>query len=223
MKKYLPRLFYNKLGVQGLASLTNEKKTKGYIRFLKKALGNRKKILDCACGYGRLAIPLALDGYQVRGIDISEEMVLEARIQAQKSGLGITIDLGDMRNMPYPNLSFDAVICMWSSFNELLNAESQVEALREMVRVTVPNGIIIIDVPYVIIKPQWFPKSMTSRQIEAVLHKQSTSINNLEHIFFVQTVATLQNRLYRAGIDSYTIKPVTIGGAKRLIITITSE
>ena len=220
MKRYVPREFYNKLGVKGLAGLTDEKNTEAYLRFLKKKLGNRKKILDCACGYGRLTIPLAKAGYQMRGIDVSEEVVLGARLQSEKYGLGITIDLGDMRNMPYQDQSFDAVICMWSSYNELLHTDSQIEALQEMFRVTTPNGIIIIDVPQITIQSRWFGPDTTAKQIETILHRQSQTINGLEHVYFAHTLHTLENRLRRAGASQAEIRQVTIGETKRIVATI---
>src|SRR3989304_5632961 len=139
--------FYQQLGASGLEALMNEKQTKGYVSFLKKNLRKQWHILDVACGYGRLTIPLAQAGYTIEGLDLSSKLITEARKQAKKFTLEIPFEIGNMIQLPYENNIFDAIICNWSSFNELLRVEDQMEAIREMIRVAKRGGIIIIDLP----------------------------------------------------------------------------
>ena len=42
---------------------------------------------------------------------------------------------------------FDAVICMWLTFNELLSEPEQIRALQELARVVRPGGWALIDGP----------------------------------------------------------------------------
>ena len=149
-KEYLSaQEFYKKLGTSGLHKRVDQKHQNAYLRFLKKNLPPQGHILDCACGYGRLSIPLSYLGYQVRGIDISPDLIDEAKKRAEScQGTSVAFDLGDMRKLPYDDQSFDAVICMWSSFNELISRHDQDQALHEMMRVIKPGGTILIDVPY---------------------------------------------------------------------------
>ena len=59
------------------------------------------QILDLCCGHGRIAIPLALAGYRMTGLDLSE-LFLE-RAQADAAAAGVSIDWlhGDMRSLPF--------------------------------------------------------------------------------------------------------------------------
>lgn len=55
-------------------------------------------VLELACGSGRFTIPLAKEGVNITGIDISEDMLNLAKLKASKSGLNIRFMQGDMSN-----------------------------------------------------------------------------------------------------------------------------
>lgn len=55
-------------------------------------------VLELACGSGRLTIPLAREGIDITGLDISEEMLQLAKSKASKSGLSIRFIRGDIRS-----------------------------------------------------------------------------------------------------------------------------
>jgi hypothetical protein len=50
-----------------------------------------------------------------------------------------------MTNLPYAANSFDAVICLWSAFNELLEQDEQVRTISEMWRVLDFGGFSLIE------------------------------------------------------------------------------
>jgi arsenite methyltransferase len=77
-------------------------------------LGPQHRVLDVACGKGESAIFLAQRfGCEVTGLDFGTENVTEATRRAAAAGLGnrISFQQGDAEKMPYPDASFDAVIC----------------------------------------------------------------------------------------------------------------
>jgi 2-polyprenyl-3-methyl-5-hydroxy-6-metoxy-1,4-benzoquinol methylase len=86
-----------------------------------------------------VALPLAHAGYEVEGLDLSENLIEAARRAASVEGLRIAFEVGSMTSLPYASDSFDSVICLWSAFWELLDEESQVEAVAEMWRVSGPK------------------------------------------------------------------------------------
>jgi SAM-dependent methyltransferase len=57
-----------------------------------------KPVLELACGSGRLTIPLANEGVNITGMDISVEMLNLAKLKASASGLSIRFIQGDMRS-----------------------------------------------------------------------------------------------------------------------------
>jgi SAM-dependent methyltransferase len=54
-------------------------------------------ILELACGTGRIALPLAEQGHQITGIDLSAAMLAEARRKSTERGLAVDWQLADMR------------------------------------------------------------------------------------------------------------------------------
>ena len=55
-------------------------------------------VLELACGSGRLTIPLAREGVNITGMDISEEMLQLAKVKASQTGVSIRFMQGDMRS-----------------------------------------------------------------------------------------------------------------------------
>jgi ubiquinone/menaquinone biosynthesis C-methylase UbiE len=104
-------------------------------------------VLDVGCGYGRIAIPLAVLGYDVTGIDVAPGLLKAARRHAGRRNVRVRFDEGSMTALPYPDAGFDALICLWSAFYELLEHDEQVGALREMGRVLSGGGLGIVEGP----------------------------------------------------------------------------
>ncbi|MGW4110693.1 methyltransferase domain-containing protein [Actinosynnema sp. NPDC004786] len=64
------------------------------------------RVVDLGCGTGSLTALLAGEGYDVRGLDLSERMVAAARVKAP----GVEFRQGDAARPPYPPGSFDVVL-----------------------------------------------------------------------------------------------------------------
>ncbi|MEK7202228.1 MAG: class I SAM-dependent methyltransferase [Patescibacteria group bacterium] len=139
------RDFYNTIGPDILASRSRPDWDKATANIIKAMLTPHADVLDVGCGYGRIAILLAKDGYHVTGIDLSKKLIERARITVRKEKLSSIFDLGSMTQLPYSENSFDAAICLWSAFSELLGGTEQRQALREMFRVIRPNGFALVE------------------------------------------------------------------------------
>lgn len=140
----IAKKFYKELGVSKFKEVANEYHVDDDIVFLKRQCRKKDIILDLACGYGRVTLPLAKGGYHITGIDISKDLILDARRNAKLLGLHINFDIGDMMKLPYVNKSFDKVFCMWNSFNSLLTKKDQLTALNEAYRVLKPGGRMFV-------------------------------------------------------------------------------
>jgi len=98
-------------------------------------------ILDAGGGTGTTAI-LALEkggpNIKVVVLDFSEEMLKEAERKAKVHNIGgrLTVKVGDMYDIPFPDNYFDAVISTYST----CPLENPAIAVKEMLRVLKPNG-----------------------------------------------------------------------------------
>jgi cyclopropane fatty-acyl-phospholipid synthase-like methyltransferase len=81
------------------------------VKTLECAPGSR--LLDVPCGNGRHSLELAKRGYQMTGLDISEQFIEEAR--ASSSEAQIEWVLGDMRHV-VGEATFDGAFCVGNSF-----------------------------------------------------------------------------------------------------------
>jgi len=91
--------------------------------------------LDIGCGRGIYVIPLAEQGFNVHGVDISENMLKRTEAEAEKLGLQDNVHLANAntRQLPFGNESMDFAISFgvlhfndWKGINESLNEINRV-------------------------------------------------------------------------------------------------
>jgi SAM-dependent methyltransferase len=98
-----------------------------------------KEIVDVGCGTGAILNQLGNSGKNV-GIDLAPEAISFCR----QRGLN-NVQQGDIHALPFPDASFDAVICSSVLYHQWV---SDVEgAVREMHRVLRPGGVLLVNVP----------------------------------------------------------------------------
>jgi ubiquinone/menaquinone biosynthesis C-methylase UbiE len=103
-----------------------------------------REILDVACGTGRHAIPLSKKGYTVTGSDISQAMLAVLEEKVRRANIEIPVIKCDMKDIEFRE-EFDAIICMYTSFNYLLTDQDIEKALVAFHRALRPGGIAILD------------------------------------------------------------------------------
>ncbi len=113
-----------------------------YRKYARQAAG---PVLEIACGTGRLTLPIARDGINVTGLDVSRSMLDLARRKTSAEGLNIEWveqDCRDMRLSKNFGLAFSATNAM----QHLLDKESVLAFLQSARNVLLPNGLLILDV-----------------------------------------------------------------------------
>ncbi len=100
-------------------------------------------VLEVAPGPGYFCIELAkLGPYSITGLDISHTFVEIARKNATEAGVRVDFRQGNAASLPFPDNSFDFLLCR-AAFK---NFGQPVRALQEMCRVLKPGGQgLIID------------------------------------------------------------------------------
>jgi len=104
-------------------------------------LGPDDDLLDVACGPGLVACAFAPLVRSVRGLDVVEAMLSQAKRRASQLGISNAAwDLGSASELPYADASFSKVLTRYS-FHHLLDPYS---TLAEMRRVCRPGGSITV-------------------------------------------------------------------------------
>ncbi len=104
----------------------------------------RSIVVDLGCGTGTLTQLLAEAGYDMIGIDNSQEMLNIALAKREKSGKDILYLLQDMREFELYGTT-GAIICVCDSMNYLLEEDEIEQTLRLVNNYLYPGGVFIFD------------------------------------------------------------------------------
>jgi SAM-dependent methyltransferase len=102
-----------------------------------------RRMLETACGSGRLVAELAARGYRMTGIDLNENTLDFLKKRLQRRRLRATLRLADMADFRLA-APVDAALCTFNSFRHLTTEETarrHLECIAESLR---PGGIYIL-------------------------------------------------------------------------------
>lgn len=107
-------------------------------------------IADLACGTGNITVPMAKRGYEMIGVDISEEMLSVAREKAMSENADILFLKQDISKLDLYG-TCDAFLCMIDGLNYIIEPK-KIEHLFKRIKSCFlnPGGVLIFDVstPY---------------------------------------------------------------------------
>jgi SAM-dependent methyltransferase len=118
------------------------------------------KIIDIACGRGRHSIYLNKKGYDVTGIDLSEQNIKYAQQFEQKN---LHFYVHDMRRLAYINY-FDLALNLFTSFGYFETEKDHVNALKAFRKGLKADGTFVIDY----FNTQKIIKNLTHQEIKTI-------------------------------------------------------
>jgi len=101
------------------------------------------RVLDLACGHGRIANRLAARGCRVTGLDATPLFLQRARRDATERGLAVDYVDGDMRQLPWTQY-FDRVVNWFTAFGYFDDPGNR-QVLGEIAQVLKPGGRVVLD------------------------------------------------------------------------------
>ncbi len=116
------------------------------VSLLQQYLSGAKSILELGSGTGRHAAYLADTGYSIHGIELSEEMLEQARLLSENNSR-LAFTRGDMRNIRL-NMKFDVVLSLFHVLSYQTTNSNLVESFRTMREHLAPGGLLIFDCWY---------------------------------------------------------------------------
>lgn len=165
------------------------------------ALRSGERVLDVACGTGivaRLASQQVGTTGIVAGLDVNPGMLAVAR-SATPPDMPIEWYEASAEIMPFPDASFDAVLCQMG----LQFMPDKHAALREMRRVLVHSGRLILNVP----GPT--PRLFTIMGEALERHIGAEAAGFVNHVFSLHDTAEIQNLLSGADFRNVSVQADT--------------
>ncbi|HEX6700320.1 MAG TPA: class I SAM-dependent methyltransferase [Gaiellaceae bacterium] len=115
--------------------------TAAAVSFLAQLAG-AGRALELGIGTGRLAIPLAEQGVDVRGIEMSEQMV--RKLRAKPGGAEIPVTVGDIADVPVDG-RFSLVFAAFHTLLFLTTQEEQVRCFRNVAERLEAGGAFVVE------------------------------------------------------------------------------
>jgi len=105
------------------------------LAFLRRCVETAKgtRLLEIGCGDGALAVLIGEQGFEVRGIDVSEEAVAEAR---ERGVDAVHTDLVSFADEPFDTVLFSR------SLHHIDSPEAAIESARTLLK---PGGVVLVD------------------------------------------------------------------------------
>jgi SAM-dependent methyltransferase len=115
--------------------------------YVEEALASGGPVVELGVGTGRIAIPIAMAGVQVIGVDSSEGMLAVCAERGRQAGIDVRLDLrlGDLRRPPVHE-RVPLVTCPFRAYLHLASDEERLEALAAARELLEPDGRLVFDV-----------------------------------------------------------------------------
>lgn len=116
-----------------------------WLDFSCRHLGEKKQIMELACGTGALAVEFAKAGFDVTGLDLSEEMLMIASQRAEQEDTPIQLVEGDMLDLTDVG-TYEAITCYSDSICYMEDEQSVQQVFDGVYNSLRDDGVFMFDV-----------------------------------------------------------------------------
>lgn len=159
-------------------------------------------VLDVGTGTGivarRVASLVGTNG-KVIGLDLNANMLEVARRKAIQEGLSIEWHQGRVESLPFPDKSFNLVLCQFA----LMFFEDRKAALSEVKRVLKDDGRVCLSVWQSLDRHPFY------QRLHEAIHKH-LGMSGIQDIFALGDELQLRTLLTNAGFQHVEVKPVSM-------------
>ena len=113
--------------------------------YIQQAREGGSRVLELGCGSGRLTIPVAQNGVDIMGADVSLPMLQSARAKAVTLGLKVPFVQADMRQFEF-GARFSAILIPGNSLLHLVTSKDLWQCLASVRRHLAPGGKLVFDI-----------------------------------------------------------------------------
>lgn len=144
-----------------------------------------KSILEIGAGTGRYSIALANEGFNVTAVELTEHNISVLK-QKSTENENLTAIQGNALDLSFlPDNSFDITLSLGPMYH-LHNKKDKIKALCEAIRVTKPNGYILV--AYIMNEPAIIQYAFMENNLKEVLDKNMVdstwhSISHKDDVF----------------------------------------
>lgn len=105
------------------------------------------QVIDLGCGTGRLLVHLAVRGFGVLGVDLSEEMLKVTGERAAAAGVAVHLIKANLVDLDcLADQSFDFAACLFSTLGMVAGAAERRQVVGHVFRLLRPNGTFVLHV-----------------------------------------------------------------------------
>jgi SAM-dependent methyltransferase len=147
---------------------------------------------------------------------VAENLLAAARKRAAEARVEVVFSAGSMTRLPYPDGSFDAAVCLWSAFHELLEEDAQACAVGELWRVLARGALALVEGP-VFVEPT--AAEVTSGERRGREHRVAWHlVEGILNPHYVHDEASLRRVCATAGVPEPAVFEREWAGRQRLFL-----
>lgn len=175
-----------------------------------------KKVLELACGSGSMSILFAKAGYDLIGLDLSEEMLMIAKDKALRDRVKIGFFQQDMTEYEL-NQKFDTVLCICDGMNYVLEDEALERLFSRVHQSLKDEGTFIFDIStYYKLKYILGDSTIAEAQEKSAFIWENFYDETLDILSFELSVFTKENGLYRRNDEVHEQRAFKVEEIKEL-------